>query len=120
RSKSLPRRDDLLMGKAASTGKIARVKVDFEFSIWSPLALIRVDSQVSNPAFVEQSLKSPIAQAQIDNFCTSNTQKNISMDDIPKLVLLHPPLDEQNGIVSFLNGETTKIDALMAEQRRLI
>ena len=38
RVKALPRRNDLLMGKAASTGKIARVKVDFEFSIWSPLA----------------------------------------------------------------------------------
>ena len=40
RRKALPQRDDLLMGKAASTGKIARVKVDFEFSIWSPLALL--------------------------------------------------------------------------------
>lgn len=31
--KCAPRRDDVLMGKAASTGKIARVKVDFEFSV---------------------------------------------------------------------------------------
>ncbi|MAE76451.1 MAG: hypothetical protein CMJ85_06260 [Planctomycetes bacterium] len=38
--KTAPRRGDILLGKAASTGKIARVKVDFEFSIWSPLALI--------------------------------------------------------------------------------
>lgn len=33
RRKALPLKNDLLMGKAASTGKIARVKVDFEFSI---------------------------------------------------------------------------------------
>jgi len=120
RKKASPKRDDLLMGKAASTGKIARVKVDFEFSIWSPLALIRVDRAMSNPAFYEQSLKSPILQAQIDNFCTANTQKNISMDDIPKLILTRPPLDEQTQIAAFLDRETAKIDELVAEQRRLM
>ena len=120
RRKALPQKDDLLMGKAASTGKIARVKVDFEFSIWSPLALIRLDPKVSNPAFYEQSLKSPIVQAQIDNLCTANTQKNISMDDIPKLILTRPPLPEQTKIAAFLDRETAKIDELVAEQRRLM
>lgn len=120
RKKALPKRNDLLMGKAASTGKLARVKVDFEFSIWSPLALIRVNSDIASPTFVEQSLKSPIAQSQIDNFCTANTQKNISMDDIPKLVLTCPPVKEQSLIASFLDRETSKIDELVAEQRRLI
>jgi type I restriction enzyme S subunit len=120
RKKALPQRDDLLMGKAASTGKIARVKVDFEFSIWSPLALIRLDPKVSNPTFFEHSLKSPIVQAQIDNYCTANTQKNISMDDIPKLILTRPTLDEQSIIASFLDRETAKIDALIDEQQRLI
>lgn len=115
-----PQRDDLLMGKAASTGKIARVKVDFEFSIWSPLALIRVDSQAVLPDFVEYALKSSETQAEIDALCTSNTQKNISMDDIPKLALACPPLDEQASIATFLDSETAKIDALVAEQEKLI
>jgi len=120
RKKALPRRDDLLMGKAASTGKIARVKVDFEFSIWSPLALIRVDQATTWPAFIEYALKCPIAQAQIDDLCTSNTQKNISMDDIPRLMLARPPLSEQVTIAAFLDRETAKIDALVEEQRCLI
>jgi type I restriction enzyme S subunit len=120
RKKALPKKDDLLMGKAASTGKIARVKVNFEFSIWSPLALIRLDCTVSNATFFEQSLKSPIAQAQIENLCTSNTQKNISMDDIPKLILTRPPLLEQQKIAQFLDHETAKIDTLIEKQQRLI
>lgn len=120
RRKALPRRDDLLMGKAASTGKIARVKVDFEFSIWSPLALIRVDQAKTLPAFVEYALKCPIAQAQIDDLCTSNTQKNISMDDIPQLMFARPPLSEQVTITTFLDHESAKIDALVEEQKRLI
>ena len=120
RRKALPRKGDLLMGKAASTGKLARVKVDFEFSIWSPLALIRLTTSNANPAFFEQWLKSPIAQAQIDNLCTSNTQKNISMDDIPRLIVTIPPLPEQTAIAEFLDRETAKIDGLVAEQRRLM
>ena len=120
RKKALPRKGDLLLGKAASTGKLARVKVDFEFSIWSPLALIRLTKTKANPAFFEQWLKSPIAQAQIDNLCTSNTQKNISMDDIPRLIVTIPPLPEQTAIAEFLDRETGKIDGLVAEQRRLM
>lgn len=118
--KAQPVRDDILMGKAASTGKIARVKTDFTFSIWSPLALIRVDSQLSSPSFYEQALKSAISQAQIDVLCTSNTQKNISMDDIPRLVMTRPTIEEQLAIATFLDHETAKIDALIAEQQRLI
>ena len=118
--KAAPRRNDILMGKAASTGKIARVKVDFEFSIWSPLALIRINSTAADPAFVEYALKCPVAQAQVDNFCTYNTQKNISMDDIPRLVLACPPLVEQAAIATFLDHETAKIDTLVEEQKRLI
>ena len=108
------------MGKAASTGKIARVKVDFEFSIWSPLALIRVDRSISVPDFVEQSLKSPVAQAQIDCACTANTQKNISMDDIPRLIVARPPVREQEQIAAFLERETAKIDALISAKQRLV
>ena len=120
RKKALPRRGDLLMGKAASTGKLAQVKVDFEFSIWSPLALIRLSPSTASPSFFEQWLKSPVAQAQIDNLCTANTQKNISMDDIPRLTVTLPPLQEQIQITAFLDYETSKIDALVAEQERLI
>ena len=120
RKKALPVKDDILMGKAASTGKIARVKVDFEFSIWSPLALLRLDKGAVNPCFIEQSLKSSLSQAQIDNYCNANTQKNISMDDIPRLVLLRPPLEEQETIADFLDRETARIDLLISKKTRFI
>ncbi len=118
--KARPQRDDILMGKAASTGKIARVNVDFEFSIWSPLALIRSKKHLAIPSFLEYYLKSVFAQAEIDVRCTSNTQKNISMDDIPCLALPLPPLEAQRAIVTFLSFETAKIDTLIEKQQRLV
>lgn len=120
RKKVQPRRDDILLAKAASTGKIARVKTDIEFNIWSPLAVIRLDTSRSIPAFVEYVLQSPESQAQVEMLCTANTQKNISMDDIPLIAFALPPRDIQSAIVTFLQRETAKIDALIEEQRRLI
>ena len=128
--KAAPRRDDILLGKAASTGKIARVKVDFPFNIWSPLALIRTDLRETQPTFLEYALKDVAAQAQIETFCTLNTQKNISMDDISKLRLALPPLPEQTAIARFLDHADRrirryirakqKLSALLEEQKQAI
>ena len=118
--KAAPRRDDILLGKAASTGKIARVKVDSPFSIWSPLALIRADSRETQPAFLEYVLKDVAAQAQIETFCTLNTQKNISMDDIPKLRLALPPLPEQTVIVRFLDHADRRIRRYIRAKQKLV
>jgi type I restriction enzyme S subunit len=118
--KAAPRKGDVLLGKAASTGKIAQVKVDFEFNIWSPLALLRPDQTQMTSTFLEYSLKSPAVQAQIDALCTHNTQSNISMDDIPKLVLPLPSSVEQQQIATFLDWKTGQIDALIAKKKELL
>ena len=116
--KAAPRYGDILLGKAASTGKIARVKVDFEFSIWSPLALIRPNHSLVLPEFLEYALKDVSAQDQVEVLCTLNTQRNISMADIPTLILALPPLPEQATIVRHLEGETADIDATVDSARR--
>ena len=118
--KAKPEPNDILMGKAASTGKIARVKVDFDFSIWSPLALIKIDDKRFSPSYIEYCLKSPEAQYEIDRLCTSNTQKNISMDDIPSIFICAPNVEEQKAIAVFLDRETAKIDELIQKQEKLI
>jgi type I restriction enzyme S subunit len=120
RRKAAPRKDDILIGKAASTGKIARVKDDTEFSIWSPLALIRPDLTKIHSAFLEYGLKSPMLQSQIDDLCTSNTQKNISMADLPRLVLPLPSLEYQSKAVEFLDAELSQINSLIADKERML
>ena len=46
--------------------------------------------------------------------------KNISYAEFSKLSIPYPPVEEQTAIASFLDRETAKIDALIAEQQRLI
>lgn len=44
----------------------------------------------------------------------------MSRDDLMAFQLLRPPVDEQTAIATFLDCETDKIDALIAEQEKLI
>ena len=112
--------DDILLGKAASIGKVARVKVDFEFSIWSPLALIKPKLDEIIPSYLEYLLKSDLTQYQIQQLSTSNTQQNISMADIPKFNFSLPELKEQQQIANYLDEKTSKIDTLIKKQTKQI
>ena len=93
--KCKPEKNDVLMGKAASTGKIARIDKDIEFSIWSPLALLKPDTNIIKPKYLEYSMKSNQTQYEIELLCTNNTQKNISMDDIVDIKIIMPDIKKQ-------------------------
>ena len=118
--KAAPRRGDILFGKAASTGKIARVKTDRAFSIWSPLALLRPCRTKITSGFLEYALKSLIGQAQIDVLVTTNTQNNISMEAIPRIHVPLPPQPHQEAVVEYLDSETARMDALMVTKERVL
>ena len=113
-------KNDVLMGKAASIGKIARVKVDFPISVRSPLAILKPDLGKITSNFLEYILKSTFLNDQIENFSTSNTQKNISMDDIQRLEILFPSVEYQTQISDYLDQKTQQIDDLSKKTERKI
>jgi type I restriction enzyme S subunit len=112
-------KDDIFIGKAASIGKIARVKTDRKFTVWSPIAVVKVKKEY-NPVFVEYYFRSDIVQHQIELLSTSNTQKNIAMGDIPKMKFIAPSEEEQTTIANYLDQKTTEIDSLIAKKQNLI
>jgi len=57
---------------------------------------------------------------QIISLATGGGQPNISQDILRSLRVAIPPLSQQRQIATFLDHETAKIDALIAEQQRLI
>ena len=48
---------------------------------------------------------------------TLNTQLNLNIERISSLLSICPPIDEQQAIATYLDHETTKIDALIAKIR---
>ena len=112
-------KDDIFIGKAASIGKIARVKTNRKFTVWSPIAVVKLKKEF-NPIFVEYYFRSDILQHQIELLSTSNTQKNIAMGDIPKMKFIAPTEDEQTSIANYLDRKTTQIDSLIAKKEKFI
>ena len=113
--KCRPRKDDILLGKAASVGKVALVELDVEFNIWSPIALIRVSSD-NAPRFLFYQLQSADLVEQIALLTNSSSQGNIGMGEIEKLMLRLPHLPEQTAIAEVLAEMDAELSAL--DERR--
>lgn len=113
--KCQPRKNDILLGKAASVGKVALVDLDIEFNIWSPIAMIRINCD-NAPRFVYYQLQSRDLIRQITLLTNSSSQGNIGMGDIERLTLNLPPRIEQTAIAEVLTEMDAELAAL--EQRR--
>lgn len=76
----------------------------------------------ANPAFIHYWTSSPTYRAQVEMACagTSASMQNLSQDAFLNFTFPLPPPDEQTAIATFLDRETGKIDALIAEQERLL
>lgn len=119
--KCQPVRNDVLMVKSGNTtGAVAWVDTDEVFSVWSPLAMIRANSEFMSPRYVFYYTNSAPFQTSILLACSYGTQPNIGMGVIEQQPVAVPPLDEQARIAAFLDRETAQIDALIAKQERLI
>ena len=119
--KCRPQKWDVLIGKAASVGKVAIVDFDWEFNIWSPIAVIRVGPP-NLPLYVFYALQAPAVSRQIEYFTNSSSQGNIGMKDIGRLVLAMPPPDEQHTITEALSNVDellAALDALIAKKRAI-
>jgi type I restriction enzyme S subunit len=99
--KCKPRKGDVLLGKAASVGKVAIVEADIDFNIWSPIALIRAGAQV-NSKFLYYQLLSADCICQVMLLTNASSQGNIGMGDIEKLQISYPCYEEQMEIATVL------------------
>lgn len=108
-----------MVKSGATTGITAIVEERTDFNIWSPLAVIRCNASVS-PRFILNFMRSRNFQEAIALNWSFGTQQNIGMGVIENLPCVLPPMREQIAIAAFLDREAAKIDALVAEQERLI
>ena len=116
--KCKPQRNDIFVVKAgATTGNTAYVDVDFEFGIWSPLALIRCDERNAFFKFVYYVFLSDVFRKQVELSWSFGTQQNIGMGVIERLKVPLPPLPEQKRIAAYLDKSCAAIDSAMQAKR---
>lgn len=116
--KCKPRIGDVLLGKAASVGKVAIVETEFDFNIWSPIALIRPGGQI-NGKFLYYQLLGADSVAQIMLLTNSSSQGNIGMGDIEKIQISFPGSEEQTAIAAVLSEMDSELSALEARRDKI-
>lgn len=73
-----------------------------------------------NSTFLTYAFNSSTIRSYFSSVCTGTTRMVLVRDDFKNTALPLPFFKEQQAIAAFLDRETGKIDALIAEQRRLV
>ena len=119
--KYIPKRNDIYMIKSgATTGRVAIVDMDKKFTIWSPLAVFRVNTKRMQARYLFYFLQSEAFQKQVELEWSFGTQQNIGMRVLEKLLICMPNLSDQQAIISFLDEKCAAIDGIIAEKEALI
>lgn len=119
--KCKPMRNDIFMVKSgATTGNVALGDTDAEFSVWSPLALIRCKSPKVYYKYVFLFLQSSVFRRQVELNWNYGTQQNIGMEVLGNLYISYPNLDKQQEISNYLDRKTAQIDSIIANKENLI
>ena len=90
--------------------------------LFLPDRLWQVHFADAHAAFIHYWTRSPLYRAQVQQVCAgaSSSMQNLAQDQFRAFILALPPVREQTAIAAFLDRETAKIDALVAEQQNLI
>ncbi|MFM8496432.1 MAG: restriction endonuclease subunit S, partial [Planctomycetia bacterium] len=103
----------------AEIGRSAVVLFNDRACCGGDLVVLRPELSVV-PEFLGYACDCWVAKAQKASMGRGTTVKHIYPDELKRLLLAVPTQPEQAAIAAFLDRETAKIDALIAEQQRLI
>ncbi|HIF6300967.1 TPA: restriction endonuclease subunit S [Klebsiella michiganensis] len=103
-----PERDDLLICRIGTLGRVTIVDTDRPFSLFVSVGLIKLLSKKINFNFLHKAFYSPLLLSQMDAIKVGGSHTNkLNLGDIPNLLFPFPPRNEQEEILN-------KIDALLS------
>ena len=120
--KCKPQLNDIFMIKSgATTGNVAIVDTTEEFSIWSPLALIRADESILYFKYLFYYLQSYVFKNQVELFWSYGTQQNIGMEVLGNLyIAFSKMITEQQHIAEYLDKKCDEIDRVVETEKSVI
>jgi type I restriction enzyme S subunit len=112
--------DDLLVSEGGDVGRSALWKGEID-ECYFQNSVNRVRPDNGNlTSFLRYWMSTMKDKGYIDVLCNKSTIAHFTAEKVGAVPVPLPPVDEQNAIATFLDHETAKIDALIAEQQRLI
>ena len=115
-----PRKGDILMVKlGATTGTVAMVDTDMDFSVWVPLATIRIRNNFPSK-FIFYFLQSSNIRDAIQTSWTHGTQQTLGLGTISNLSMPTLSSDEANEIVAFIESKVFLYEKAVDKYKQLI
>jgi len=109
-----PERNDIIYTKGGTTG-IARVNdLEFEFSVWVHLAVLRTEKERLYPRYVALALNSPHCYGQSQRYTQGISNFDLGLTRMIKITIPLPPLEEQRRVVAKVDELTALCDRLEA------
>lgn len=100
---------DVLLSKNGTIGLTKVIDWDIEFSFFVSLCLIKLKSQL-NPNYFTSFFNSPIVDKQISFGSSRTSVTNLHLEKIKELLIILPPLNEQDEVMNFINQIDAKYD----------
>ena len=105
----------------ASIGRSCLVPEDFETAnVNQHVCIVRLQEPSLLARWVSWVLKSWPSKKQVDLSQTGAAREGLNFEQLSSFQLCLPPFPEREQIARFLDHQTARIDALIAEQQRLI
>ena len=109
-----PERGDVLYSKGGTTGFAKRVDVEFEFSIWVHLALLKFPKDRINPIFLETCLNSNYCKVQAKRYTRGIANRDLVLGQMAKIKIIVPPLSIQQKFAQIIE----KVEAMQQNQKQ--
>ena len=107
-----PEKGDVLYTKGGTTGFAKRIEIDFEFSIWVHLALLKFPKELLNDVFLEACLNSNYCKVQAKRYTRGIANRDLVLSQIAKIKMIVPPIEIQQKFADFVE----KIELMQEHQ----
>ena len=112
---------DVLVSVMGTVGRVAVVPETAEPGIINPrLVRYRPDFNRVRPRYLQLAMQASPSQAQLAEGAKGTTMEGLNMQILGKLLILVPPLHEQDAICNFLDSEVVTFDIAITRTEREI
>ena len=98
-----PEKGDLLISKCGTIGRTQVVRVNYEFSIFVGVALVKLIKNKANPDFLEQLFNTDFMLNYLEKVSPGATRKTLTIKALSNVKIPLPPIEEQKTIAEILS-----------------
>jgi type I restriction enzyme S subunit len=110
--RGLPESGDVLLTTEAPLGEVAQIE-ETRIALAQRIILLRADHRRVLSSYLKYYLWSPVGQAELSSRATGSTALGIKAERLKDVLVVVPPLAEQDAVVGHLDHVCAKMSALV-------